>query len=423
MSPEHWTSTLKTFNNDNSIQIIMKPFIQKHIPEKVSEIIGQDSMLPILRRYISEYKSQRKKSILIYGPAGCGKTSAAYALARDIGYEIIEMNASDHRSKNQINEVMGAASKQMSLFAKGKIILVEEIDGIAGRSDYGGIPALAKLIKESSFPIIITANDPFNKKFTPIRNISEMCQFKHLETEDVYKILRNIAEKEKIKHNIDDLKSVARRSGGDARAAINDLQMLSTENELKKDSLDELSQRDKIESMFSALIKIFKTTDADVAVKAFENVNEGLDRCLLWIDENLPREYTNPRDLAEAYDKLSKVDVFYGRIRRRQHWRFLSHINTLLTAGVACSKQQKSKAYVKYKPTGRILKLWWAKRKNAKKKAIALKIAQHTHTSSKESLKNTLPYIKTIFEQNKGDSIAEQCDLNSDEIEWLRTQH
>ncbi|MBW2993559.1 replication factor C large subunit [Candidatus Woesearchaeota archaeon] len=397
----------------------MQPFIQKHIPRKTADILGQDSTIPVLRRYISEYKSQKKKSILIYGPAGCGKTSSAYALAREAGYEIIEMNASDARNKNQINEIMGAASKQMSLFAKGKVILVEEVDGIAGRSDYGGISALTKLIKESSFPVIITANNPFDKKFTPLRNISEMCQFKNLETEDIYKILKNITKKEGIKHNDEDLKSVARRSGGDARAAINDLQMLSTENELKKNSLDELSQRDKIESMFSALIKIFKTTDADIAVKAFENVNEGLDQCLLWIDENLPKEYTNPEDLAEAYDKLSKVDVLYGRIRRRQHWRFLSHINTLLTAGIACSKKEKSKAFVKYKPTGRILKLWWAKQKNAKKKAIALKIAQHTHTSSKESLKSTLPYIKTIFEQNKGGSIAEQCDLNSDEIEWL----
>lgn len=399
----------------------MQPFIRKYIPKEAADIVGQDIALQFLKRFVQNYKLQRKKAMLIYGPAGCGKTSAAYVLAKALGLEIIEMNASDLRNKEQINSVMGAASKQMSLFAKGKIILVEEIDGIAGREDFGGIAALAALIKETAFPIIITANNPFDSKFSPIRNVSEMMQFRNLETEDIYKILKKIAKKEKIKHDESDLKIIARRAGGDARAAINDLEMLSTDNELKKQSIEELSQRDKIETMFSALIKIFKTTDAGIAATALDNVNEDLDQCFLWIDENLPKEYTQPKDLAEAYDMLSKADVLRGRIKRRQHWRFLSHINVLLTAGVACSKCQKNKEQIKYKPTTRILKLWWAKQKNAKKKAIALKIAQHTHTSAREALKNTLPYIKEIFQRGSGEDIAKQLNLNQDEIEWLQS--
>lgn len=397
----------------------MQPFIHRHAPKKLGDVIGQDIALKTLNSFISNYKKQKKNSILIYGPAGCGKTSAVYALANNMGYEVIEMNASDLRNKNQINEVMGAASKQMSLFAKGKIILVEEIDGIAGRSDYGGLAALTALIKESSFPIVITANNPFDNKFSSLRNVSEMLQFRDLEAEDIHKILKNIAEKEKIKHDDPDLKAVARRSGGDARAAINDLQMLTTGNELKKESIDELSQRDRIESILSALVKIFKTTDAEVAVTAFENVNEDLDQCLLWIDENLPKEYTKPEDLAEAYDIISKADVLRGRIRRRQHWRFLSHINTMLTAGIACAKCEKNKAYVRYKPTGRLLKIYWANRRNAKKKSIALKIAQYTHTSAKQALKS-LPYFKEIFRHGLGEDIAQECSLNQDEIEWLQ---
>jgi len=397
----------------------MQPFIHRYVPKKLGDVVGQDIALQTLNSFISNYKKQKKNSILIYGPAGCGKTSSVYALANNLGYEVIEMNASDLRNKNQINEVMGAASKQMSLFAKSKIILIEEVDGIAGRSDYGGIAALTKLIKESAFPVIITANNPFDNKFSSLRNISEMLQFRDLEADDVHQILKIIAKKEKIKHGDSDLKAVARRSGGDARAAINDFQMLTTNNELKKESIKELSQRDKIESILSALVKIFKTTDAEVAITAFENVNENLDQCLLWIDENLPKEYTDPKDLARAYDIISKADVLRGRIRRRQHWRFLSHINTLLTAGIACSKCEKNKSYVRYKPTGRLLKIYWANRKNAKKKAIALKIAQHTHTSARQALKS-LPYFKTIFKHGLGEDIAQQINLNQDEIEWLQ---
>src|SRR3989338_6576521 len=88
-----------------------------------------------------------------------------------------------------------------------------------------------------------------------------------------------------------------------------------------KESLEELHERNKVDSIINALIKIFRTTDPKIALSAFENVEENLDEQLLWIDENLPREYTKAEDLANAYDKLSKADVFSRRIRRWQHYR------------------------------------------------------------------------------------------------------
>jgi len=46
---------------------------------------------------------------------------------------------------------------------------------------------------------------------------------------------------------------------------------------------------------------VFKTTDLKVALSAFDNVDENLDKMSLWIDENLPSEYKNPIELARAY--------------------------------------------------------------------------------------------------------------------------
>ena len=165
-----------------------------------------------------------------------------------------------------------------------------------------------------------------------------------------------------------------------------------------------------------------KPNSLKITISAFNNIEQDLDECVLWLDENLPKEYTNPVDLARAYDKLSKADVFKRRIRRWQHWRFLVYINALLTAGVAVSKDEKNKDIVAYKPTGRILKLWWAKQKSMKKKAVAFKIAQHTHTSSKRALQDTLPYMQQIFRKNKiiSDKIAKQLELDKEEVQWLR---
>jgi replication factor C large subunit len=397
-----------------------QPWTKKHCPEKGDDVIAQESSISVLRHFIDNYKAQKKKAILIYGPAGCGKTSSAYAVANELGLEILEMNASDFRNKEGINAIAGAASKQMSLFGGGKLILIDELDGIAGRKDYGGVPALVKVIKESAWPIVITANNPFDNKFSSIRSKSELLQFKILGINDVFKILKKACVKENIKTDEGILKLLAMRSAGDARGAINDLQIIASEGEMDRNAVDELSGRDKMDTMLNALMKIFKSTDVDVAKNAFDNVEEDFDKRFLWLDENLPKEYTDPLALARAYKKLSKADVYKGRIRRWQHWRYLVYINDLLTAGVAVSKDVKNKSFVSYKPTGRIMKMWWAKQKNMKKKAIAEKIALKTHTSTKQVMKN-IDFFKVIFQKNKDMAlrISEELDLNKDEIEYL----
>ena len=399
----------------------MLPFTKKYQPRALKEIIGQDLAIKELKSFVVNHKKQKKKAALIYGPAGTGKTCSVYALANDLKLEIFEINASDFRNQEQINQKLGSAIKQRSLFSKEKIILVDEIDGLSGKEDRGGIQAIIKLIAETTFPVVLTATNPWDNKFSNLRSKSNLIKFEHLDYKSIFKILNNICKKEKIKVKEDILKILARRAGGDARGAINDLETLTEEKRLTKESLDELGEREQEDSIINALLKVFKTTDPKIAIKAFDNVKENMNDRFLWLDENLPKEYDKPADLARAYDKLSKADVFNRRIKRWQHWRFLVYINALLSAGIAVSKDEKYKKFVEYKPTGRILKMWWAKQKSMKKKAIANKIAKHTHSSTKETIKH-IDYYKVIFKKNKemAKEIAEQLDLNKEEIDWLK---
>lgn len=404
----------------------METWTRKYQPKKIKEIVGQDLAIKELKRFIIDFDKDKlkknkkiKNSALLYGPSGTGKTISAYALANDLGYEIFEINASDVRNKEQIEEKLGSVVRQRSLFSKGKIILVDEIDGLSGAKDRGGIQALLKLIYETTFPIILTATNPWNTKFSSLRSKSQLVEFKSLDYLSVFEILKEICKNEKIKAKDEILKTLARRAGGDARAAINDLQTLYEKN--KNIELAELGERNKTENMINALLRVFKTTDPKLAARAFDNVQEDINQIFLWIDENLPLEYDRPQDLASAYDKLSRADVFRGRIKRWQHWRFLTYINDLISAGVALSKDEKYKKYVQYKPTSRLLKLWWAKQKSFKKKAIAHKLAVHTHTSAKQALKS-IDYFRIIFKKNKkmANSITEQLNLDKEEIVWLK---
>ena len=400
----------------------MHPYTKKFEPEKISDIIGQDTAVKELKDFIVNFKNNKKNAAFLYGPSGTGKTSSVYTITNELNLEILEVNASDFRNTEQINSRIGVAVGQQSLFYKSKVILVDEVDGLSGTKDRGGIQAILKLIEKSSFPIILTAINPWGNKFSALRRKTSMIEFQPLEMASIFKILKKICDKEKIRYEEEILKNLARRAGGDARAAINDLQTLAMEkNELTKESLEELYERNKVDSIINGLLKIFKTTDPKVALSAFENVEENLDEQLLWIDENLPREYTKAEDLANAYDKLSKADVFSRRIKRWQHYRFLVYINELITAGIALSKEKKYSHHIQYKPTGKLLKLWWAKQKSMKKRAIAEKIAEKTHSSTKEVLKSTFPYIQAAFKKDRNfrENLIQELDLSNEEVEWL----
>ncbi len=399
----------------------MKPWTQKYIPADIAGIVGQPKVAE-LRAFVEGYRTARKRSLILYGPPGSGKTSSVHAVAKELGLEILEINASDARDKASIESLVGAASGQMSLFSKGKIILIDEVDGVSGTSDRGGLSSLASLIDRSSFPIVMTANDPYDQKFSSLRKKAELLEFAALDTKDVKEVLKRICYAEGINYDDMALSALARRTGGDLRGAITDLQSLSGGTKrLRMEDVDELSDRRRTESMASALVKVLKTTRPEIALTAFEDVKEDVDEVFFWLDENMPKEYTRPEDLARAYDAISTADLFRGRIRRWQHWRFLSYIYDLLTAGVAVAKDEKQKAFVKYMPTMRLLRIWQVNMKIQKKKSIASKIAEKTHTSIKRAMKDSYPYLKQLIaaDGEAARRMVAELDLSKEEIDYL----
>lgn len=391
---------------------------QKHKPKGCHELVGQAAQAVRLKSFVTGHKTSKKKAALLYGPTGTGKTSSVYAVAKDLKYEIMEVNASDFRNADAINSTVGNAAAQLSLFAAGKIILLDEIDGVSGQKDRGGIQAITKLLGKSAHPIIMTAQEPWDKKFSALRKASEMIQYIPLKTAEVLAALQNICSKEEITAEGEALNSLANRSGGDLRAAINDLQITagSTLKITKKD-VDTLSERNRVESMIQAITKILKTTDFGTASSSLDDVQEQPEEWFLWIDENLPTEYKNPKYLAKAYEAVSKADIFNSRIKINQYWRLLVYIKMLLSAGVALAKDEKGTGSTEYRQTSRLLKIWITNSRYHKRKNIAEKIAEKTHTSTEKILKD-FPYYKEILKNSN--AVTEELGLDEEEIEWAR---
>ncbi len=387
---------------------------QKYAPKTTTDVLGQEAAIKSIKSFVQNHG--KKKALLLYGPSGCGKTASVYALANERSDELLEVNASDTRNAASLNTLLGSALKQKSLFGGSKVILVDELDGLSGMGDRGGVDALTKLVEESAFPIVLITSDPYERKLSPLRSKCMLVEFAALASQDVARILSNIAAKEEI-HIADSLiKALARKSGGDVRAAITDMQVLAENTRtFTTDDLSTLGERRQNESMMKALMKILKTTDPSIAVAALESVEEDLDEVMLWVDENLPKEYRKPNDLARAYAVVAKADIFRSWIKRWQYWRLLAYVHTLLTSGVAAAKDEKYGQFTPYSQPQRLLKIWRINQKNSKKKSIAEKIAQATHCSTRGAMKQ-IAYFRKIADNN-------ELELTKEETDWLKADH
>ena len=383
----------------------MIPWTKKYEPQFTKDIIGQELSLFKIKEAI-----KLKKPILIYGPTGTGKTSAAETIGKELKLELFEVNSSDQRNKESIQSILGNSISQQSLFSKGKLIIIDDIDALSGSKDRGGLPTIEGLLENCKYPVIITCINPWEDKFSKLRRKCLLVEFQPIKKDFMLTKLKKILDEEKITYQEKDLQEITKLSRGDLRAAINDLQTYSITK-----TIDDKSERDKNENILYCLRKILKCKKWDETINVFDKVDEDLDECLLWLDENLPKEY-NSNDLKQAYNCLSKADVYKGRIRRWQHWRFLVYINLLVTSGVAFSKKETNIISVEYTRTTRLLKLWQANMRNAKKKSICEKIAITTHTSKKRALKDSFPYLKNIL---KDPRIIQELNLDEDEIEWI----
>lgn len=392
-------------NNDNI------PWCEKYRVKSFAEVKGQDLAIDKIREFLRIFP--KKKSAILHGPPGIGKTSLAYALASEIDAEVLELNASDFRNRAKIGEIVGPASRQKSLFMKNKIILVDEVDGISSIKDRGGLSELLSLLDKSVFPVIITANDIWQSKFSNLRRKSELVQLKDVDYKIVLEVLTDVCGKENCVVSSEVLTSIAIKSRGDIRAALNDLQILSKtgSTELFKD----IGERNKGYSIFRALQHVFQNANIDEEMlKIYDEVNMPIDDIFLWVEENLPLGYKG-EELCRAVDALSLADVYRGRIRRQRHWRFMVYEYFLLGAGVASVKKYNKSNWVSYKKPSRILKIWLQNQRAAKKKSICQKYARHCHISTKTAMKDFM-LLKMILVRA---DIWNMLKLSEDEIAYL----
>ncbi len=382
----------------NSPEKNFAPLAEKYRPQKLNDIFGQDTAIQGLLKWIKNFRNEKHRAVILHGPSGNGKTALAEALANELDYELVQMNASDFRTEKAINEKIGHAAAQQSLIGKrGKIILIDEIDGIYGTSDRGGITALQKIIKTANYPMLLTANDVWQNRLRYLRLGCKLIQMKKIDVRTIAKVLKEIAEKEEIKAKESILNEIARRAEGDLRAAINDLQTLG-KRKISDSDLELFSGREKEIPIFETLFAIFKSKDWKIIQKAFYGSDKSPEEVFHWVAENIPNEYEKPEEIALAYDRLSRADVFRGRIMHNQAWGLMAFSNELMTYGVASAKKEKYAKFTRYTPPKILQLLGSTKMQRAEMKSIAALIGKKIHCSRKRA-REQFPYFSIILKK------------------------
>ena len=287
---------------------------------------------------------------------------------------------------------------------------MDEVDGVTG-SDIGGVPELIRILEKTAHPIIMTGNDIWDSKFSELRPKCKLIEMKPLSIENIVNVLKKIIENESIKENVHFLRQIAIKSQGDLRAAINDLQTYVLGDQTNIDFLDERNKKDNI---FNILKRLFQERSDNLEL--FDSTKMSLDEILLWIEENIPREYKG-KELAKAYLALAKADIFRGRIYRQQFWRFLVYQNIFQSAGISYAKDKPKSSFTKYERPQRILKIWLSNRIGTKKKTISQKYARFVHCSTKRAMQDFQIIKKIIVSKPE---IAINLNLSDEEMEFIK---
>jgi len=380
---------------------------EKHRPQIISDMVGNEESRAAIMEWFAKWK-KGTKPLLLVGPPGIGKTTIVYLLAKQFGYDMIGLNASDVRSKSRINEILTPVLGNVSVLGT-PMIFVDEVDGIHGRGDYGGAAALIDILKEPTVPIVLAANDDTQDKMKSIRKVVKTIYFKRLPPRLLRVYLENILKKESAKLSPGSLIKVIDKSHGDIRSMINLTQSLVTGfNPQTETSFESINVEDGVNAFFKAnSIEEARGVLYSMQIDPRKKIDAFYSSILTSNLDNTA--------LAKYLEIISNADMLYGKIMKTQNWRLLRYLNNVL---IELYQNDDRIRYSQYNISWPLLnRIRWDRNKI---KSLSSVMAKKLHLSSSAFVTLCLPYVlfciknKTLeleIEETFGDIIEKEIEL------------
>src|SRR5574337_4027 len=375
---------------------------EKYRPKNLLEMIGNEEAKESFVRWITKW-IKGTKPLLLVGPPGVGKTTMALLGAKQFGYDLISLNASDVRNKQRIQEVLGPTLGNAGLLGK-IMIFVDEVDGIHGRSDFGGVGALVDILKEPTVPIVLAANSDSSDKMRDIKKATTTIKMRPIPPRLLRFYLESILRKEGESLNVGTMIKLVLDSRGDIRSILNSAQVLVSGFELQTE-------------------KSFETTDVESAINAFFKAKSTEEAMAILYSLRIdPQEKINAfyssvitsalskEDMKEMLNVLSEADMLYGKIMRKQQWRLLRYLDSIL---IGLYKEDTQVRYSQFNlPWPLITRLRWDGKAI---KELEAALAKRMHVSRSSFATFYLPYLLMCIKHKTLD-----MDFNATENEIIQ---
>lgn len=235
------------------MDIKFEVWAEKYRPQRLKDIIDQERVIKKLESFV---KKGNVPHMLFAGPAGCGKTTAAIAIAKELygknwQQNFLELNASDERGIDVIRYKVKDFARTKPLATQYKIICLDEADALTQEAQQALRRTMEKYTNTCRFILIANYS---SRIIEPIQSRCAVFRFKSLDAEKVKKVLSEIAKKEKLSVNDKAFDAIFELSEGDMRKAINLLQTCAAEKEITEKTVYEFASKaepDEIKNMIT----------------------------------------------------------------------------------------------------------------------------------------------------------------------------
>ncbi len=372
-------------------------WVEKYRPKTIKDMVGNERTRISFLNWLKEWKRGSEPALLM-GPPGTGKTTLMHLAADELGYNLIELNASDVRTKSNMMQKLGPALSTRSLIDEKPLIFLDEVDGMYYRQDRGGIEFVQELIKSGKVPLVMAANVEDDKQVIKLIRKSKVFRFRRVASRFVELYIEDILKRDGAKLSKESIRLIVREAKGDMRAALNTAQSLaglSTEELSSVISSRNLkcSLRESFEAFFNAeskdqayeALRVCRVSPRDkVRLFYMSVVNSGLSEDVL----------------IRALEKIGEADEIVKKIGKTQEWRLLRYLDRLLAYSLYNILPKGAVSYSEDDmPWDLKLKMW---NEGKVLKDIGRQLSKILHTSSREAISIFIPYLLFILDKDKG---------------------